>query len=58
VRASVGGNTFRLLGFFHGQELIMLTNSFQKKTQKTSSQEIQLAEKRKKEYLDRRKTNG
>ena len=54
ARVDVGRNTFRLLGFFHGRELIMLTNSFQKKSQKTSLREIRLAEKRKKEYLSRR----
>jgi len=53
VRVDVGGNAFRLLGFFHGKELIILTNSFQKKSQKTPLREIQLAEKRKKEYLNR-----
>ncbi len=31
VRVDVGKNTFRLLGFLHGRELIILTNSFQKK---------------------------
>ena len=54
VRVDVGKNTFRLLGFFHGRELIILTNSFQKKSQKTPLKEIGLAEKRKKEYLRRR----
>lgn len=54
VRADVGRNTFRILGFLHGQNLIILTNSFQKKSQKTSSNEISLAEKRKKDYLSRR----
>jgi len=54
VRVDVGRDTFRLLGFFGGQELIILTNSFQKKSQKTPKQEIQLAESRKKEYLSRR----
>nr|WP_319491149.1 type II toxin-antitoxin system RelE/ParE family toxin [uncultured Desulfobacter sp.] len=54
VRADVGRDTFRLLGFFDGQELIILTNSFQKKSQKTPKQEIKLAESRKKEYLSRR----
>jgi len=54
VRVDVGRNTFRLLGFFHGRELVILTNSFQKKSQKTSLKEIRLAEKRKKEYLSRR----
>ena len=58
VRTNIGGNSFRFLGFFHGQELIILTNAFQKKTQKTPLQEIKLAEKRRNEYLNRRKTNG
>ncbi len=55
ARVDVGRSSFRLLGFFHGRELIILTNSFQKKTQKTPLREIRLAEKRKKEYLSRRK---
>ncbi len=54
VRVSVGKNIFRLLGFIHDRELIILTNAFQKKTQKTPKNEIQLAEKRKKDYLSRR----
>jgi len=54
VRVSVGKNIFRLLGFIHGKELIILTNSFQKKTQKTPRKEIKLAERRKKDYLSRR----
>ena len=54
TRVDVGKNTFRLLGFFHGRELIILTNSFQKKSQKTPLKEIRLAKKRKKEYLSRR----
>jgi len=54
VRVDVGITTFRLLGFFQGRELIILTNSFQKKSRKTPLKEIRLAEKRKKEYLSRR----
>jgi len=54
AKVDVGRNAFRLLGFFHGRELIILTNSFQKKSQKTPLKEISLAEKRKKEYLSRR----
>ena len=53
VRVDVGNNTFRLLGFFQGREIIILTNSFQKKSQKTPINEIKLAEKRKKEFLSR-----
>ena len=58
VRIDVGKDTFRLLGFFYGQELIILTNSFQKKSQKTPTKEIRLAENRKKEYLSRRQNDG
>lgn len=54
VRVDVEKKTFRLLGFFYGNELIILTNSFQKKSQKTPKKKIDLAEKRKKEYLSRR----
>ncbi|MBN2683641.1 MAG: type II toxin-antitoxin system RelE/ParE family toxin [Pontiellaceae bacterium] len=54
VRVDVGRDTFRLLGFFDGRELLILTHSFQKKTQKTPPKEIKLAEQRKKKYLDRK----
>ncbi|MCL4863943.1 MAG: type II toxin-antitoxin system RelE/ParE family toxin, partial [Caldilineaceae bacterium] len=35
VRVQQGGNIFRLLGFFDGAMLIVLTNGFAKKSQKT-----------------------
>ena len=54
VRVRVGKNAFRLLGFIQNQQLIILTNMFQKKAQKISRKEIKLAEERKKEYLNRR----
>jgi len=55
VRVISGSNIFRLLGFFDGNNLVILTNGFVKKTQKTPKQEIKLAEKRKKDYLERKK---
>lgn len=54
VRVQYGGNIFRLLGFFDGAKLIILTHGFQKKTQKTPKQHIELAESRKRDYLSRR----
>jgi phage-related protein len=54
VRIQVANNTFRLLGFFDNDNLVILTNGLAKKTQKTPSQEIELAEKRKKDYLSRK----
>ena len=58
VRVDVGRNMFRLLGFFDGRELIVLTNSFQKKTQETPLAEIRLAEERKTDYRRRRQGHG
>ena len=53
VRVESGNNTFRIFGFFDGENLIVLNHAFQKKTHKTPQQAIKLAEKRKKEYLKR-----
>ena len=55
VRVQYGSDTFRLLGFFHEGQLIILTNGFTKKTQKTPLSEIALAEKRKQDYVSRRR---
>lgn len=55
VRAQSGGNIFRLLCFQHEGKVIVLTNGFQKKTQKTPKNEIRLAEKRKNDWLRRNK---
>jgi len=55
VRIQFGNDIFRLLGFFDGGALIILTNGFAKKTQKTPPQEIELAVRRKDDYLERKK---
>jgi phage-related protein len=55
VRAEFGGDAFRLLGFWDAGRLIILTNGFAKKTQKTPEREIVLAEQRKRDHLSRRK---
>ncbi|MBD1583670.1 type II toxin-antitoxin system RelE/ParE family toxin [Pseudoalteromonas sp. S16_S37] len=54
VRVQISGNIFRLLGFFEGDNLVVLNHGFQKKTQKTPSKEIKIAESRKKDYLRRK----
>jgi phage-related protein len=54
VRVAVESNIFRLLGFFDGSDLIVIDNAFQKKTQKTPTKEIQLAEDRRRDYFKRR----
>ena len=55
VRAQHAGKAFRLLGFLDKGNLVILTNGFIKKTQKTPPQEIDLAEERKKEYKEGKK---
>jgi len=54
VRIQAGNNIFRLLGFLDGENIVILNHAFQKKTQKTPKKEIQIAEARKKNYLNRR----
>jgi phage-related protein len=57
VRAQHGGDAFRLLGFFDGPRLLILTGGFAKKTERTPRQEIALAEKRRQDYSSRRQEN-
>ena len=54
VRATLGNNTFRLLGFFDGPKLIVLTSGFAKKRNKVPKQEIETAEERKRDYYQRK----
>ena len=54
VRVQVGGNIFRLLGFFDHGDLVVLNHGFQKKTQKTPAKDIKIAEQRRQDYLQRR----
>ena len=55
VRVNFGSNIFRILCFFDGSEIIILTHAFQKKTQKTSRQAVKIAEKCMKDYFKRKK---
>lgn len=50
ARIKLGSNIYRVIGFFDKGNLVVLLNGFQKKTQKTPSNELRLAEKLKKEY--------
>ena len=57
IRAQVGKNHFRLLGFEHKEKLVILTNGFKKKDQKVPKYEIYLAQQRRKEYLAKEHNN-
>jgi phage-related protein len=50
----IGGKSYRLLGFFDGPVLLILTSGFVKKQQKTPHKEIELAQRRRTEYLKRK----
>ena len=52
IRAEVGSDIYRVFSFFDKGQLIVLVNGFQKKSQKTPKNEIDLAEKLKKEYFN------
>jgi phage-related protein len=51
IRIDFQSNIYRVLCFFDKGNLIILVNSFQKKSQKTPPKEIALAEKLKKQYF-------
>lgn len=55
VRVDFGTDTFRLLGFMDKGNLVILTNGFAKKSQKTPASEIELARQRKIDHLNRGK---
>jgi phage-related protein len=52
IRIQIAKKHFRLLGFEHNGSLVVLTNGFRKKDQKVPKPEIELAQQRRKEYLD------
>ena len=56
VRAKLDNNAFRLLGFLDDGLLVILTNGFAKKSQKTPASEIDLDEQRKDLDLEFAKT--
>jgi phage-related protein len=51
IRVRVGNNIFRAFSFFDEGRLIVIANAFQKKTEKTPKNEIELAEQIKKKYF-------
>lgn len=55
IRGKVGTDITRILYFFYYEGRIILTNGFIKKTQETPKQEINLAKKYRKDFLERMK---
>lgn len=54
IRVQTGGKNFRLLRFFDGPVLLILTSGFVKKQQKTPRHEIELAQRRRNKYMQRK----
>ncbi len=52
IRVQVGGNIYRIFSFFDKGNIVVLGNGFQKKSQKTPKQEIDLALKIMEEYFN------
>ena len=51
IRIEAGSNIYRIFCCFDRGDLVVLFNGFQKKTQRTPRQELELAEKLKAEYF-------
>lgn len=58
IRVEAGNNIFRVFCFFDEGNLVILLNGFQKKSQKTPKNEIELAEKLKKEYFNEKASSS
>jgi phage-related protein len=54
IRVEAGSNIFRIFCCFDQGNLVVLFNAFQKKTQKTPRQELDLAVKLMKDYFSKR----
>lgn len=52
IRVQVGTNIFRIFCFFDLDNIVVVGNGFQKKTQKTPKQQIEQAERIKKKYYE------
>ena len=53
IRSKVGSDIVRILYFFDGNRIIIATNGFMKKQNKTPRSEIELAKKRRRIYMER-----
>ncbi|MDB5269264.1 MAG: type toxin-antitoxin system RelE/ParE family toxin [Hymenobacter sp.] len=52
IRISAGSDIFRIFGFFDEGRLVIVLNAFQKKTQKTPANEMERAERLRKQYYE------
>ncbi|MGI8600067.1 MAG: type II toxin-antitoxin system RelE/ParE family toxin [Chitinophagaceae bacterium] len=57
IRVQVGNNIYRIFCFFDKNYLVVVGHGFQKKTQTTPQQELDKAEKIKKQYYEEKKSH-
>ena len=55
IRVQQGGDIFRIFCFFDQEQLVVLANGYQKKSQKIPKQEIKKAQKIKEDYENEKK---
>jgi phage-related protein len=55
IRVEMGSNIYRIISCFDKGNIVVLFNGFQKRRKKQPKQEIELAEKLKKEYFEQRR---
>ena len=58
IRIQHTGNAFRILCFWDGARIVVLVSAFAKKTTKTPALEIEVAQRRRREYLNRKERHG
>ncbi|MBB4634302.1 type II toxin-antitoxin system RelE/ParE family toxin [Longimicrobium terrae] len=58
LRIRHDGSAFRLLSFWDGTRIIVLLSAFSKKSEKTPVLEIQVAQRRRRDYVNRKGHNG
>ena len=56
-RIQFGSNIYRIMAFFDGNAIVILTHGFIKKTQKTPASEITLAKQYRADYLARKENS-
>jgi phage-related protein len=58
VRVQHCGNAYRLLCFFDSSKLVVLLSGFSKKTERVPVLEVEVAHRRRRDYLNRREQHG
>jgi phage-related protein len=58
IRTRHRGNAYRLLSFFDGPRIVVVLTAFAKKTGRVPSLELEIAHRRRRDYISRRHQHG